>query len=78
MRIGEAHSVEENGVRVCRHKYEAKLIPKILARNKEFKKSVPAELARLGDTVPLVPLIKEYLGGISHVHEQLPRLSKMA
>jgi hypothetical protein len=40
-----------------------------LAEDGEFKKAILAELSAIGPVVPLTPLVREYVEGVSMVHE---------
>ncbi|WP_284618051.1 hypothetical protein [Aquabacterium humicola] len=45
------------------------LMPKELKGDRQFKQSVLSELEALGEQVPLMPLIREYVEGLSAAHE---------
>jgi hypothetical protein len=45
--------------------------PRDLEEDGKFKKSVLEEVKRLGDTLDIKPLIREYVGALSTVHERI-------
>ena len=60
--------LEDDGTKTRREIYEPQILPKMFSSSRSFKRRVLRELKRKGDTVPFLPLLKEYLSGLSGVH----------
>jgi hypothetical protein len=67
---GEAES------RIRRNALVPSLQPKWLEGDGGFKPGVLEELRKLGDTIDLRPLVKQYLSGLARVHDHLRGITK--